>query len=74
MLILSLLSLLLLSELTLCENWTLVWSDEFNGHSVDLQNWQFSDACEGRTPSQRKNYVLDHFYAGLFNRNSIVLE
>ncbi|CAG2180111.1 unnamed protein product, partial [Oppiella nova] len=32
--------------------WVLEWQDEFDGNTVNLDNWAYSDMCEGKTPSQ----------------------
>jgi GH18 family chitinase len=37
--------------------WTLVWSDEFNGPSIDTTNWNFETGCTGWGNSEYENYT-----------------
>jgi len=37
--------------------WNLVWSDEFNGPSVDLSNWSFQTGCSGWGNGEWEDYT-----------------
>jgi len=39
------------------ENFTLVWSDEFDGNSVDLNNWTFETGASGWGNNELQNYT-----------------
>lgn len=39
------------------DGWQLVWSDEFNGHSVDRGNWNFEEDCWGGGNEERQCYT-----------------
>lgn len=37
--------------------WTLVWSDEFDGPSIDVSNWNFETGCSGWGNAEWENYT-----------------
>jgi len=41
------------------DNAELVWSDEFNGNSLSLENWKFEDGEHGWGNNEWQNYVVD---------------
>jgi len=42
-----------------CENYTLVWSDEFDGPNLDLTKWDFEINCWGGGNLEKQCYVKD---------------
>jgi beta-glucanase (GH16 family) len=44
------------------ENYELVWSDEFNGNSINLNNWSFVIWDAGRVNNEWQRYVEDTAY------------
>nr|WP_319509987.1 glycoside hydrolase family 16 protein [uncultured Draconibacterium sp.] len=41
------------------DEWTLVWSDEFDGDSIDANNWNFALWKAGRVNNEWQQYVKD---------------
>lgn len=37
--------------------WTMVWSDEFNGQSIDMEKWQFETNCWGGGNNEKQCYT-----------------
>ena len=41
------------------EKWTLVWSDEFDGETLDLNKWSYQTDCWGGGNEERQCYTVD---------------
>lgn len=57
----NIISLLFLGAVTLpaalCEKWVQVWSDEFNGNSIDRSKWQFEIGGSGWGNNELEYYT-----------------
>lgn len=53
-------------------NWSLVWSDEFEGDSIDNQNWTFQIEEAGRFNDEWQRYTLSSDNAFVENGNLVI--
>jgi len=44
------------------EQWKLVWSDEFNGTEINMNNWSFDDPTNGRWNNEIQSYTQNNAY------------
>jgi beta-glucanase (GH16 family) len=52
--------------------WNLVWSDEFNGTTIDPSNWNFETGCSGWGNSELENYTSNTANAYVSGGNLVI--
>src|SRR4051812_7129028 len=59
--------------ITKAQNWGLVWSDEFNGSTINSANWKFETGAGGWGNNELENYTSRSENAKIDNGNLLII-